>query len=287
MHMVLSIHSGMQRFLIVVLLIKLGFAANLKDILSDPEIASARRAQYLALTDSWARDVEFTPAEKAAMQAGRKWEPLMMKGPGDPLAKRILAAGEPSYDAVASLYPGKILDRTILGTFSDPRQPISEYSDEFAIYWNGAIACNLIKGRFKDHNGGTTIQPVAHNTIVVFKVGREEEPFGRVRSRYSSIGYENGYLPVVTAAYELDGVRYAEYAFADKPVAETDGWLRAVQHDQYFEWRPYGRPSSRDHLERRRKHDAKRHSGNGWQRRRPDIAQRFAYGVPSQESRDR
>ena len=224
MHMVLSIHSGMQRFLIVVLLIKLGFAANLKDILSDPEIASARRAQYLALTDSWARDVEFTPAEKAAMQAGRKWEPLMMKGPGDPLAKRILAAGEPSYDAVASLYPGKILDRTILGTFSDPRQPISEYSDEFAIYWNGAIACNLIKGRFKDHNGGTTIQPVAHNTIVVFKVGREEEPFGRVRSRYSSIGYENGYLPVVTAAYELDGVRYAEYAFADKPVAETDGW---------------------------------------------------------------
>ena len=219
MHMVLSFHFGMQRLMAFVLLIELGFAASPKDRVSDPDVASARRARYIELTDSWAKGVEFTPAENAAMEAGKKWEPLMMKGPDDPLAKRILAAGEPSYNAVASYYPGKILDRTILGSYSDPRQPMSDYSDEFAIYWNGAIACNLIRGRFKDQ-----VQPVAMNTVLMFKVGAREEPFGSVRSRYSSIGYENGYLPIVTAWYEADGVRYTEYAFADRPGGETRGW---------------------------------------------------------------
>src|SRR5947209_5854685 len=80
-----------------------------------------------------------------------------------------------------------------------------------------AIACNLIKGRLTDRYGATGVQPLAQNTVVLFHVGAAGEQFGRVRSHYSSIGYERGYLPIVTAAYEVDGVRYRETAFADQP----------------------------------------------------------------------
>jgi hypothetical protein len=187
-------------------------------------MAAAVKQRYVALTDSWVREVEFTPAEIAAMQTGKQWEPLMMQGPDDPHGRKVLAVGEPSFDAMAAIYPGKILDRTILGTWSDPRQPLSEYSDEFAIYWNGAIACNLIKGRLRDGTGATGVAPLAHNTVVLFRVGKEGHLFGRVRSQYSSIGYEGGYLPIVTASYDLDGVRYRETAFADQPKAESGGW---------------------------------------------------------------
>ncbi len=201
-----------------------GIAADRKTIVQDPAESRAFKEKYIALTDSWVRGIEFTPAEAAAMQAGKQWEALMMTGPDDPLAKKILAAGEPSFDALASTYPGKILDRTILGTYSDPRGPMGDYPDEFTIYWNGAIACNLIKGRLTDRYGETGVQPLAHNTVVLFRVGANGEAFGRVRPRYSSIGYEQGYLPIVTAVYELDGVRYRETALADQPKGESGGW---------------------------------------------------------------
>lgn len=196
------------------------FGADRNTVIQDPAASAAFKQKFVALTDSWARDVEFTPAELAAMEAGKQWEPLMKEGPDDPLGRKVLAAGEPSFDALASLYPGKILDRTILGTYSDPRQPMSPYSDEFAIYWNGAIACNVIRGRLAQNN----VAPLAHNTVVLFRVGSEGQIFGRVRAHYSSIGYEKGYLPIVTASYELDGVRYRETAFADQPKGESGGW---------------------------------------------------------------
>ncbi len=42
----------------------------------------------------------------------------MKKGPDDPLGKKILAAGDPSFDALASYYPRvQILDRTV---FQEP-----------------------------------------------------------------------------------------------------------------------------------------------------------------------
>jgi hypothetical protein len=200
------------------------FGADRNTVIQDPAAAAAFKQKFLALTDSWVRDVEFTKAELAAMEAGKQWEPLLEAGPDDPLGRKVLAAGEPSFDALASLYPGKILDRTVLGTWSDPRQPLSEYSDEFAIYWNGAIACNLIRGRLTDRYDATGVSPLAHNTVVLFRVGGEGHVFGRVRSQYSSIGYKEGYLPIVTAAYELDGVRYRETAFADQPRGESGGW---------------------------------------------------------------
>ncbi len=199
-------------------------AADRATIVQDPAVSKAIKDRYVALTDSWARAVEFTPAETAAMAAGKQWEPLMMNGPDDPLAKRVLAAGEPSFDALAALYPGRILDRTVLGTYSDPRQPMSDYSDEFAIYWNGAIACNLVKGRLTDRYGATGVQPLAHNTVVHFRVGPNADPFGRDRTHYSSIGYELGYLPVVVASYEVNGVRYRETALANQPKEESGGW---------------------------------------------------------------
>src|SRR5205823_2823609 len=136
-----------------------------------------------------------------SMQSGKQWEALMTKGPDDPLAKKIIAAGEPSFEALASYYPGKVLDRTILGTYSDPHAALGDYNDEFAIYWNGAIAANLIKGRLTNRMGATGVAPLAHNTVVLFRVGADREIFGRVRTRYSSIGYEHGYLPIVAATY--------------------------------------------------------------------------------------
>jgi hypothetical protein len=199
-------------------------AADRNTIIQNPAVSRAAKERYIALTDSWVREIEFTAAETAAMEAGKKREASMRQGPDDPIGKSILAAGEPSFDALASYYPGKVLDRTVLGTYSDPRRPMGNYADEFAIYWNGAIACNLIKGRMTDRYGATGVQPVAHNTIVLFRVGANREQFGRVRSRYSSIGYEKGYLPIVIATYTVDGVRYRETALADQPKDESGGW---------------------------------------------------------------
>jgi hypothetical protein len=177
-----------------------------------PEQVKAREAgeRYLNLVQSWAKDVEFTPEESAAMEAGKKHEAVMKKGPDDPLAKEIMARGEPSWDALAAVYPGKVLDRTVLGTWSDPTQPMGKYNNEFAIYWNGAIAADLL--------------PQRHNTVVEFKVGPNAEAFGRVRKNYTSINYERGYLPIITARYDTDGVRYTQTAFAWNPNGETDGW---------------------------------------------------------------
>jgi hypothetical protein len=178
----------------------------------------------MALTDSWVKGIVFTPEEERLMREGKQREELMDKGPDDPLGREIRAAGEPSFEALAALYPGKILDRTVLGTYSDPKDSPNGYHDEFAIYWNGSIAANLIKGRRSDGPGATGVSQVGHNTIVEFRVGTDAELFGRMRSRYSSIGYEDGYLPIVTATYERDGVVYKETAFAHRPVGESDGW---------------------------------------------------------------
>jgi hypothetical protein len=192
--------------------------------ITDPATARAFKNKFAAMANSWADDVEFTEAEQRAMREGKKWEELMWTGPDDPLASKVLAAGEPSFEAMAALYPGKILDRTVLGTWSDPHAPLGDYTDEFAIYWNGAIAANMLRGRLTDRFGATATQPLAPNTVVLFRVGPNHEAFGRVRRNFSSIGYEKGYLPIVTATYETGGVRYRETAFADKPAGETGGW---------------------------------------------------------------
>src|SRR4051812_11578282 len=137
-----------------------------------PTTAAVLRNRYVDLVKSWAKDVQFTKGEESAMRAGKGVEELMTRGPDDPLARRIIAATEPSWDALAAVYPGKILDRTILGTWSDPKQPLGEFTEEFAIYWNGAIAANLVQGR--------------HNTVVEFRIGRDGEQFGRVRKNFTS-----------------------------------------------------------------------------------------------------
>src|SRR5260370_38966362 len=142
--------SGMKRSWSLLFLIT---AIDRGAIITDPAAARAFKQKYVALTDYWVKSVEFTAAEADSMRAGEKWEPLMTAGPDDPLAKKILASGEPSYDAASSYYPGKIRDRTILGTYSDPQHPPGNYSDEFAIYWNGAIPANRIKGRLPDRLG--------------------------------------------------------------------------------------------------------------------------------------
>src|SRR5437660_1337252 len=99
-------------------------AADRNTIVQDPAVSKAIKDRYVALTDSWVRDIQYTAAESAAMEAGKAVELLLMNGPDDPLAKRVLAAGEPSFDALAALSPGRILDRAVLGTYSDPRRPM-------------------------------------------------------------------------------------------------------------------------------------------------------------------
>jgi hypothetical protein len=210
--------------LLFVLVAALGYSAERGKNIMDPAESRAFKDKYLALTDSWVKGIEFTASEQASMDSGKKLEDLMTAGPDDPLGKKIIAAGEPSFDALASVYPGKILDRTILGTYSDPHDAAEGYHDEFAIYWNGAIAANLIKGRLTDRLGSTGVQPLAMNTAIEFLVGPKAEAFGRVRQKFSSIHYEKGYLPIVTATYELDGIRYTETALAYKPKGETEGW---------------------------------------------------------------
>ena len=121
------------------------------------------------------------PAESAAMEAGKKMEPLLMQGPDDPLGKKALATGEPSFDALASLYPGKILDRTVLGTYSDPRQPMSDYSDEF---------CHLLEWRNRgESHQGPADRPLRRDRCAAtgaqhdrsISCRGEGEAFGRVR----------------------------------------------------------------------------------------------------------
>ena len=151
--------------LLAFLLLSSAWAAEPGIMITDPAAARAFKNKFSALADSWEDAIEFTPAELAAMRDGKKWEATMMRGPDDPLANRVIAAGEPSFDAMASYYPGKILDRTVLGTWSDPHAPLGDFNDEFAIYWNGAIAANLLHGRLTDRLGATAVQPLAPNTV--------------------------------------------------------------------------------------------------------------------------
>ena len=139
----------------------------------------------------------------------------MTKSLDDSLARKILAAGEPSYAALASCYPGKVLDRTILGTYSDSREKQKVFENEFVIWPNGAISAHLIEGQ---QRGG--LRPVASNTNVVFRVGPDAEMFGKYGDRFSRLAYEDGYLPFVHAGYEAGGVRYEELAFAYMPEGE-------------------------------------------------------------------
>ncbi|MBI4904105.1 MAG: hypothetical protein HY820_10750 [Acidobacteria bacterium] len=197
-------------------------AADRDTIIQNPVESRTFKAKYVALTDSWVKGIVFTVAEERAMQEGKQREAEMDKGPDDPVAKRIRAKGEASWEALAAAYPAKILDRTILGTYSDPRDT-GGIHDEFAIYWNGAIGANLIKGRLTDAYGATGVSPLAFNTAVEFRTGADGELFGQDRNHYSSIGYENGYLPIVTATYTRDGIRYRQVAFAHRPAGEWAG----------------------------------------------------------------
>src|SRR4051794_15374625 len=114
----------MEKSVVILLLIGVSaLAADPKQPAPDPATVRQFHQRYIDLTNSWAKGIEFTPQETAAMSAGKQVEDLMKRGPDDPLAKRIIAAGEPSFDALAAAYPGKILDRTVLGTWSDPKQP--------------------------------------------------------------------------------------------------------------------------------------------------------------------
>ncbi len=202
-----------MRPLVLLVLFGCPLAAQRHSPVSDPEVARSLKQKFIAMTDAWARAMALTAGERAAMNAGRKWEALMMRGPDDPLARRILASGEPSFASVSSYYPGKVLDRTVLGSFNG--------DEEFAIWWNGAISADLFKGPLTDRLGATGVNPVAYNTSIVFRVGPEAEMYGSRGESFSRIGYEDGYLPIVTSVYQRDGIRYRQTAFADQPGEET------------------------------------------------------------------
>src|SRR5215471_6663238 len=95
-------------------------AAAQRPVITDQAAGEKLQQTYLAVTRGWTEGVTFTRAERDAMERGKQWEQLMMTGLDDPLSRRILAAGEPSFAALDAYYPGKVLDRTLLGTYSDP-----------------------------------------------------------------------------------------------------------------------------------------------------------------------
>lgn len=177
------------------------------------DVDAPLRQKYLALTRGWAQQAVLTAAERQAMERGRPRERLMTDGLDDPLAREILSRGEPSFDALAAAYPGKVLDRTLLGSYSDPPAEAVAPSEEFVIWWNGAISANLVKGPSRT---SPRIQALGNNTNILFRVGPDADMFGRMGDRYSRIGYEDGYLPIVQATYDRDGIRYRETAFADR-----------------------------------------------------------------------
>jgi len=182
--------------------------------LEDEAFARKLNQQYLELTRSWTRAVKFTPEEMRAMREGKQWERQMMESLPDFLGRRVLTQGEPSWERMTALYPGKILDRTILGGYSDPRRNGSGPDEEFAIWWNGAVSANLWKRRLPQ-----TVLSVAHMTTLVFRVGEKEEIFGRDRRRSRPLTYEEGWLPVVQGSYEVDGVRYSPtYVYSNADV---------------------------------------------------------------------
>ncbi|HEX5282504.1 MAG TPA: hypothetical protein VFW30_00150 [Bryocella sp.] len=150
------------------------------------------------------------------MAEGRQREGLMANSLDDPLADAVLAKGEPSFAALAALYPGKVLDRTVLGSYSDPNTPVTGSNEEFVVWWNGAISANLITEQV-----GNNTRSVAENTNILFRVGPRGEMFGKEGTRFSHLGYEDGYLPIVNASYTCDGVRYSETAFAERPAGHN------------------------------------------------------------------
>ena len=140
-------------------------------IITDPGIAKTLGGQYLALTRSWKSGVIFRPAEIRAMREGKQQEASMTSGLNDPLGKKAMAGGDPSFEKLAALYPGKLLDRTVLGPYSDSRraEPANgaENDDEFAVWFNGAIGANILR-----HKVPATIQtPATPISTVVMVVG--------------------------------------------------------------------------------------------------------------------
>jgi hypothetical protein len=186
------------------------------------------RQKYVALTRGWAADAVLRPDERSAMERGRERDRTMMEGLDDPLGQAILRRGEPSFDALAAAYPGKVLDRSVLGSYSDPSDAAAERTDEFVIWWNGAISANLVRGPAPADP--KRVITLAENTNILFRVGAAAEMFGRVGERYSRVAYEAGYLPIVHAAYVSEGVEYRETAFAATPASGRRGpdiaWVR-------------------------------------------------------------
>ncbi len=221
------------------LLLALPAIAQKPAILTDAAEAGRLGRDYLELTRRWGKDAVFTSAETTAMERGRQYEKEMTEGLDDPLGKRILALGEPDFDKAASFYPGKILDRTVLGGYSDSRRPGlpgDGADDEFAVWWNGAMGANLIRHKVP----ATTLQ-VAHNTNIAFRVGEAAEMFGRVRAEGTGLRYEDGYLPILRNRYRHGGIVYeATYVHAPPDNAwirvelrnETDAPLTALLHEE-------------------------------------------------------
>jgi hypothetical protein len=183
-------------------------------------VAAAQRQKYVALTRGWAADAVLTSSDLKLAEAGRARERQVTESLDDAVATEILSAGEPSFDRLAAVYPGKILDRGVLGSYSDPRGTTAN-GDEFVIWWNGAISANLIKGPAAADS--KRIVTLAENTNVLFRVGPSAEMFGRVADRFSRVSYENGYLPIVHATYLSDEVEYRETAFAAAPPSGAAG----------------------------------------------------------------
>ena len=67
----------------------------------DPERAPRIHIRYRTTVEEWAKSVGFSTVEQERMDAGQQFEAMMTRGPDDPIAKKILASGEPNFESVA------------------------------------------------------------------------------------------------------------------------------------------------------------------------------------------
>ena len=120
----------------------------------------------------------------------------------DPVAEKELAAGRgPSFESVSSHYPAMKSPREVIG--------VKEHRDEFIIMPDGKV--NFMPTR-SDHWRGHTPQ---NSGNAFFTLGEPATWFGKVGGKMlANKRLREGYMPIVIADFEYDGLKYEQTAVA-------------------------------------------------------------------------
>ncbi|MBU2904102.1 hypothetical protein KO529_04840 [Arenibacter algicola] len=101
---------------------------------------------------------------------------------------------EPSFENVSAIFPKMQYPPTLVG--------VKEHMGKYLVNWDGGIVCSPV--------------------YISFEVGNDSIPFGRVREKNVSRSLLDGYLPVVTTNYTLDGINYEQTVFGYSKELSTE-----------------------------------------------------------------